>query len=92
MYAGGVSGGLWKSTTGGLSWSPINDQNDNLAVVSICQASNGDIYYGTGEGMYSPTGGGTGGIAGQGIWKSTDGSNFKIVIYLGYTGQPKYIY
>ncbi|GAB4279207.1 MAG: hypothetical protein Kow0068_03090 [Marinilabiliales bacterium] len=76
IYAGGVSGGLWKSTTGGLSWHAVNDNEENLAVVSICQAANGDIYFGTGEGMYSPSGTGTGGIAGQGIWKSTDGNTF----------------
>jgi len=71
MFAGGVSGGLWKSTTAGLSWVPVNNFFENLAVVSICQAANGDIYFGTGEGMYYNSGAGTGGIRGKGIWKST---------------------
>ena len=80
MFAGGVSGGLWKSTTGGQQWTQVNYTNGdfvNTAVVSICQAKNGDIYFGTGEGMYYNSGTGTGGIQGAGIWKSTDnGENF----------------
>ena len=76
IYAGSVSGGLFKSMNGGLSWSPVNDQLQNLAVVSLAQASNGDIYAGTGEGMYYQTSGSaTGGILGGGIFKSTDGGS-----------------
>ena len=76
MFAGAVSGGLFKSTNGGSSWAPVNDMQENLAVVSIEQAPNGDIYYGTGEGMYyNATGTGTGGIAGGGMFRSTDGGN-----------------
>ncbi|MFN7294781.1 MAG: WD40/YVTN/BNR-like repeat-containing protein [Bacteroidota bacterium] len=37
LYAGGVNGGLWKSTNGGGTWSLISDQCDNIAAVSICQ-------------------------------------------------------
>ncbi len=53
MYAGGVNGGLWKSTTGGQSWVQV-PLNGNLAVVSICQTPNGDIFVGTGEGLAQP--------------------------------------
>ncbi|MEA3446496.1 MAG: T9SS type A sorting domain-containing protein [Bacteroidota bacterium] len=83
LYAGAVSGGLWRSTTGGQSWNQsdliIVDENDapitNLNVSCITQAANGDIYFGTGElhtanGMLS-------GVSGNGIWKSTDGITFK---------------
>ncbi len=75
IFAGSVSGGLWKSATGGTSWIHVTDNSDffaNLAVVSICQAVNGDIYFGTGEGMYYQSGTGSGGLIGQGMWKSTD--------------------
>ncbi|MFN4298489.1 MAG: T9SS type A sorting domain-containing protein [Thermaurantimonas sp.] len=73
MFAGGVSGGLYRSTNAGVSWTPVNIMQENLAVVSICQTENGNIYYGTGESMYySPFGTGAGGILGQGIFKSTD--------------------
>lgn len=74
MFIGSVSGGLFKSTNAGSSWVPVNDMADNLAVVSLAQAANGDIYYGTGEGMYyQTTGTGTGGVTGKGLYKSTDG-------------------
>ncbi len=54
MYAGGVNGGLWKSTTGGQSWVQEN-LDGNLAVVSICQTpNNGDLFVGTGEGLAQP--------------------------------------
>ncbi|HBF87677.1 MAG TPA: hypothetical protein DDX39_03460 [Bacteroidales bacterium] len=75
LFAAGVSGGIWKSTNAGQSWNKITDESDswdNLNFVSICQAANGDIYAGTGEGMYHPTGVGSGGFYGQGIWKSED--------------------
>lgn len=81
IYAGGVSGGLFKSTTGGSSWSVINDKFDILSVSSIAQASNGDIYFGTGEGLYYFASGDRGrGIIGRGIWKSVDGgTTFNVI-------------
>jgi hypothetical protein len=74
LFAGSVSGGLFRSNNAGASWVVVNDQQENLAVVSICQTTNGDIYYGTGEGMYTGTGGtGGSGTLGGGVFKSTDG-------------------
>lgn len=76
LYAGSVSGGLWKSTNKGGSWYPVNDQAENLNVASITQTVDGTIYYGTGEGFASTAGGtelGTPGFPGAGIFKSTDG-------------------
>ncbi len=49
IYTGGVSGGLWKSTTGGSSWLRIDTKKNNHCISSIAQTPNGDIYYGTGE-------------------------------------------
>lgn len=79
LWAGGVAGGLWKSSTNGLSWIPIalNDM-ENINISSMCQDKAGNIYVGTGE---SFTGGygtkaGTPGFVGAGIWKSTDGITF----------------
>ncbi|HBX49794.1 MAG TPA: hypothetical protein DEH02_01860 [Bacteroidales bacterium] len=85
ILAGSVSGGIWRSTTHGLSWQKVSYAGDNsstginssdiianLCVSSFCQAANGDIYFGTGEYFYNPHGGITGGFWGQGIWKSTD--------------------
>ncbi|MGB3077104.1 MAG: hypothetical protein WBB36_17400, partial [Chitinophagales bacterium] len=80
VFAGGVSGGLWKSTNGGQSWLKVNDLFESLIITTIAQASNGDIYFGTGEAFYSfglnnPTGFSAFGFPGKGVWKSTDGGN-----------------
>lgn len=76
LYAGGVSGGLWKSVTNGLTWTQINTDNIVLNVSSIAQAPNGDIYVGTGECFSSERFNLYSGFVGQGIYKSTDGNTF----------------
>ena len=81
IYAGGVSGGLWRSDNAGLTWNivPGTDQLEFSGVVSICQTTNGDIYFGTGEGATSNMGGNSNGSSafiGGGIYKSTDGVTF----------------
>jgi photosystem II stability/assembly factor-like uncharacterized protein len=81
MYAGGVAGGLWRSTTAGQIWYRVQYEGAtaedfaNLAIVSICQSANGDIYFGTGEAFLGSYGTNTATpmILGAGIWKSTDG-------------------
>lgn len=83
IYAGGVSGGLWKSTTAGNSWQQVKyagDENSgnipNLNISSICQDASGAIYFGTGEGFYIGYGTKSRGFEGAGIWKSNDGVVF----------------
>jgi photosystem II stability/assembly factor-like uncharacterized protein len=70
LFAGGISGGLWESTNGGISWSAISDHNVSLAVSCITQNpfNPKEIYYGTGEGT-----GNSADIDGAGVFKSTDG-------------------
>jgi len=80
IYAGGVSGGLWKSTDRAASWHRVTGLFENLAVSCIAQGSDGTIYVGTGEGLSQP--GGTNsnsGTLGSGIFKSTDGVNFSVI-------------
>lgn len=75
MYVGSVSGGLFKSTSRGASWFPINDYQENLNVNCIAQNTDGVIVYGTGEGEFvSVTGSpfGTPGFPGAGIFRSTN--------------------
>lgn len=81
MFAGSVSGGLFKSVNGGNSWTQVNDQESNLAVVSLAQGSDGTIYYGTGEDLYyGAQGRESGGMLGGGMFKSTDGGNtFQVI-------------
>jgi len=79
LYVGGVSGGLWKSTTAGQSWVKIL-LDENIAISSIIQTSNGDIFVGTGEGLSQPNFINTNsGMYGKGIYKSTDGTTFTLI-------------
>ncbi|MES2836793.1 MAG: T9SS type A sorting domain-containing protein [Bacteroidota bacterium] len=71
IFAGAVSGGLWKTTTGGTSWLEVGDfENNNISCIH--QAANGDMYFGTGEDIGNADGSGNSAFMGQGIWKSTD--------------------
>src|SRR5579859_1384188 len=38
VYAGGVQGGVWKTTTGGQSWTPLTDGQPDLAVGALAVA------------------------------------------------------
>jgi hypothetical protein len=76
LYAGAVSGGLYKSINKGGSWYAVNDHAENLNVCAITQTADGTLYYGTGESFATGPGGselGTPGFPGNGIYKSTDG-------------------
>jgi len=72
LFAGSVSGGIWKSTNGGTTWNVINDRLPNLAIGSLAfDPKNPQIIYaGTGEGVFNGDA-----IGGIGIYKSTDGGN-----------------
>lgn len=46
MYAGGVAGGIWKTTDGGASWRALDDTMGSLAISSIAiDPTNPDIAY-----------------------------------------------
>ncbi len=80
MYAGGVNGGLWKSTNAGQTWASV-PLDGNLAVSSMCQTPSGDIYVGTGEGLAQAqyTNRNTGGI-GAGIYiKEKNATDFVLI-------------
>ena len=80
MYVGSVSGGLYFTNNGGLSWLEVNPDQENLAVMTIAYSKNGDVYYGTGEGLYNnwTTGYGaftSSGFPGAGIYKKGASNN-----------------
>lgn len=70
MYAGTASGGLWKSTSGGIKWNPVfdNEVTASIGAVAIQQSNPSVIWVGTGEG--NPRNSLNGGY---GIYKSLDG-------------------
>src|SRR2546423_394232 len=49
IYAGGADGGVWRSTDGGASWTPVFDDQGSLSTGSIAVAPDGAIWVGTGE-------------------------------------------
>jgi len=74
LIAGGVSGGLWRTSNmleDEIKWEPVNDFWANLMVTCIAQAPNNPskIYVGTGEGWFREDER----MKGFGIWASTDG-------------------
>ena len=70
IYVGTASGGLWKSTSGGIDWKPVFDDQKVMSIGAIAiQQSNPDIIWvGTGEG--NPRNSLNGGY---GIYRSLDG-------------------
>lgn len=79
ILAGGVSGGIYKSTDGGASWVRTSPIGDLFSVTSIAQdprVGNQDTwYYSTGESLgnsASSLATNTGLYLGNGVYKSTD--------------------
>ena len=70
MYVGTASGGLWKSTSGGIKWAPIFDKQITASVgaVAIQQSNPSVVWVGTGEG--NPRNSLNGGY---GVFKTLDG-------------------
>lgn len=70
MYVGTASGGLWKSTSGGIKWEPIFDDQTtgSIGAVAIQQDNPSVIWVGTGEG--NPRNSLNGG---DGLYRSLDG-------------------
>jgi photosystem II stability/assembly factor-like uncharacterized protein len=70
VYAGFADGGVWKSTNGGMAWTPLTDDQPTLAVGAIVldPKNSSIVYVGTGEGNFSSDS-----FYGRGILKSMDG-------------------
>ena len=70
MYAGSASGGLWKSTSGGIDWQPVFDSVavQSIGAIAIDQRNPDIVWVGTGEG--NPRNSVSGGY---GLYKSLDG-------------------
>ncbi|PAU93572.1 hypothetical protein CK503_10470 [Aliifodinibius salipaludis] len=84
IIAGGVSGGIWKSTDGGSSWELKTSDFTNLSVTSLAQdPTDPDTwYYVTGEflGNSASDRGFTAPYYGTGVYRSTDnGETWSII-------------
>ena len=70
IYVGAATGGLWKSTSGGVTWTPLTDglPASSVGAVTIYQAAPELVWIGTGERNRRNSAG-----VGTGVYKSLDG-------------------
>jgi len=69
-YFGGASGGVWKTTDGGVNWQPMFDKEpvSSIGAIAVAPSDPNVIYVGTGEACIR------GDIShGDGVYKSVDG-------------------
>ncbi|WP_396149104.1 PA domain-containing protein [Flavobacterium sp.] len=88
VFAGGVSGGIWKNTNisnENSEWTRVNIP-DNLNVTCLAvDPNNSNIFYaGTGESFVG------GDVTGDGLWKSTNGGNNWVKVLGGVSGPTYY--
>src|SRR5438093_475047 len=71
FYFGAVDGGVWKTTSGGATWSNVSDGKSEIASVGAIAVAPSDpnvIYVGAGEADWREDL-----TYGDGMWRSTDG-------------------
>src|SRR5580692_2050616 len=67
FYFGSPLGGIWKTTSAGVTWFPIFDEETSVDSVGAIQVAPSDpniVYAGAGDPI--------GGSLGNGMWKSSD--------------------
>jgi photosystem II stability/assembly factor-like uncharacterized protein len=78
MYLGGVSGGVWKTSSGGGRWHFVGEELQNIAINSMVMhpEDSKTLLVGTGEGYFREDVRGTGlPLRGGGIFRTTTGGN-----------------
>src|SRR4051794_33059854 len=76
FYVGAPIGGLWKTTSAGVTWFQIFDQFQNVDSIGAVQVAPSDpnvVYVGTGDSVQGPSG--------DGMYKSTDAG--KTFVHIG---------
>jgi len=70
-YFGGVAGGVWKTTDGGLNWKPLfdkqKDASPSIGALAVSESDPNIIYVGTGEACIRGNI-----VGGNGVYKSID--------------------
>jgi photosystem II stability/assembly factor-like uncharacterized protein len=70
-YFGGVAGGVWKTTDGGLTWRPMTDKtkemSPSIGAIAVAPSDPNVIYAATGEACIRGNI-----VSGNGVFKSTD--------------------
>ena len=70
-YFGGVAGGVWKTTDGGLNWAPLfdkqKDASPSIGAIAVADSDANVIYVGTGEACIRGNI-----VSGNGVYKSID--------------------
>ena len=67
FYVGTPLGGIWKTTSAGVTWFPISDQEtsaDSFGAIAVAPSNPNIVYAGAGDPIS--------GSLGNGMWKSTD--------------------
>src|SRR5437016_648052 len=67
FYVGAPAGGIWKTTSAGVTWFPIFDQFTNVDSVGAIQVAPSDPNI-----LYAGSGDSVGGSLGDGMYKSID--------------------
>jgi hypothetical protein len=72
VYAGAATGGVWRSTNAGTTFSSVWPASLTPSIGALAIAPSGTLYAGTGEGN---PGGGSVTFPGNGVYRSTDSGN-----------------
>lgn len=85
VFIGAASGGIWKTTDGGIHWKPVFDHTDvqSIGALAIAPSAPNEIWAGTGETFYiRPET-----SIGNGIWYSHDNGHHWEHMGLAETGR-----
>ncbi|MGB0881773.1 MAG: T9SS type A sorting domain-containing protein [Vicingaceae bacterium] len=92
VYAGSVTGGLFVSTNGAISWSPVSGMQglsgENLAISCITQTANGRIFFGTGATFEGAYGNGGSGAIGNGVYEYIPSTGAVVPVVTNATSLP----